>query len=65
MNIFKRTEENEKKFKSLIEKIDNINSKIEIYSKDIDISSIDKIKENFKGKTDDFLEKIENLILEL
>ena len=54
MNIFKRTDENEKKFNSLIEKIDNINSKIEIYSKDIDISSIDKIKENFKGKTDDF-----------
>lgn len=54
MNIFKKTQENEKKFNSLIEKLDNINSQIEIYSKDIDISSINKIKENFKLKTDDF-----------
>lgn len=54
MNIFKKTHENENKFNSLIEKLDSINSKIEIYSKDIDISSINKIKENFKVKIDDF-----------
>lgn len=54
MNIFKKTQENEKKFNLLIEKLDNINSKIEIYSEDVDISSIDKIKENFKVKIYDF-----------
>jgi hypothetical protein len=54
MNIFKKTQENEKKFNSLIEKLDNINSKIQTYSKDIDVSSITTIKESFKVKIDDF-----------
>ncbi len=54
MSIFKKTQENEQEFNSLIEKLDSINSKIEIYSKEIDISSISKIKENFKIKTEDF-----------
>ncbi len=54
MNIFKKTQENEKKFNSLIEKLDNINSEIEVYSTDMDISSIKKIKENFRVKIDDF-----------
>lgn len=54
MNIFKRTQENEKKFNSLIKKIDAINLQLQMYSKDIDISSINKIKENFNIKINDF-----------
>lgn len=54
MSIFKKTQENEREFNTLIEKLDGINSKIELYSNDIDISSISRIKENFKAKTEDF-----------
>ncbi|MGH4139470.1 dynamin family protein [Clostridium sp.] len=55
MGIFNKSQENQVKFNELINKIDDINSKLEKYnSNDIDMSSIRKIKQNFITKTDDF-----------
>ncbi|MDY4544776.1 MAG: dynamin family protein [Bacilli bacterium] len=54
MNVFEKSKESDLKFNNIFIKIDDILSNLKIYCDNIDLSSIEKIKNNFKNKIDDF-----------